>query len=361
MISTLLATLIAATPSGTVTVPLSEMLPLIGKSAESPPVSAVVVSQQLTAQVTPEAVALKAKWVVTVLDGSKWAQLELLKMPAGLALEEVSMVDKVTVAVRQGALVLISQAPGTYTIEAKITARGATGPIRTVRIERGRDGLEGVMRLESEETNRELFSDNGAWHISWRSEATKKEAVQVARPPMEPTVTQAHAQVVSTVEGRARLTMGYALSLDRPQTFTIQIPEGWVGTRLSVNGEARPVPAGRAIAANVEPSRSGAKEAVVEVTLEREFGVFHLSGRLALAFPAVSWPTSLLDVSVHLPTVFEYRRLGGSLEPAIELAWSPASMPGRQLLYQQHLIASAGPTLELAYSVDLKDRYFKTR
>jgi len=356
--------------SGTVTLPLSEMLPLLNETAPSlaAPVPAVVVSQELHGRVTHDALEVKAKWVVTVLDGTRWARLGLLKMVQGVVLEEVSIIDHVTVAVQGGELVLLSQSPGTYSIEAKLSVRASgTGLNRTVKLERGRDGLEGVLRLESGSeslsllTEREVFSDSGVWPVKWRTEVTKREAVQVARPPLEPTVTAARAQVVSTVEGRARLTMRYALQLDRPQPFTIELPEGWAATRLSMNGEARPVLSGPAISLSAEPERSGGKEAVVEVTLERELGIFHLSGRLAFTFPAVSWPTSLLDVTVHLPTVFEYQRLGGSLEPITTLGWAPAAMPGKQLIYQQHLIAAAGPTLELAYSVDLNNRYFKIR
>ena len=375
MISLWCALIFAAGPqasapsSGTVTLPLSEVLPLMGETGplEPAPVAAVVVSQQLQGHVTHDTLEVHATWVVTVLDDSRWARLGLLKMAPGVVLDEVSMVDHVTEAVQGGELVMLSRSPGTYTIEAKLSARATgAGPNRSVKLERGRDGLESLLRLEGSDTlslltDRELLPEHGSWLVKWRTEVTKREAVQVARPPLEPTVTAARAQVVSTVEGRARLTMRYALQLDRPQTFSIALPEGWAATRLSMNGEARPVVAGPTISLSAEPERSGGKEAVVEVTLEREFGVFHLSGRLALTFPAVSWPTSLLDVSVHLPTVFEYQRLGGSLEPTATLGWSPAAMPGKQLTYQQHLIAAAGPTLELAYSVDLKDRYFKVR
>lgn len=64
---------------------------------------------------------------------------------------------------------------------------------------------------------------------------------------------------------------------------------------------------------------------------------------------------------MHLPDVFEYRRLGGSLEPTDALEWSAPNMPGRALHYRQHLVASAGPTLELRYSVDLENRYFRVK
>jgi hypothetical protein len=98
------------------------------------------------------------------------------------------------------------------------------------------------------------------------------------------------------------------------------------------------------------------------VVLARELGVFHLSGRLKLALPRVSWPVAELHARAHFPAVFNYRREGGSLEQ-VESAATPdaalAGLPGKELHFRQYLVAASAPTLELGYSVDISDSYFR--
>ena len=178
---------------------------------------------------------------------------------------------------------------------------------------------------------------------------------------MEPIVSAARVQVVSTVEGRARMTVEYRLGLDREQSLALKLPAEWTLTRVNVNAAPRAVPTGREIAIAVAPQTAGGREGHVELTLERDFGVFHLSGKLNFSLPGASWPTSVVEAGVHLPNVFEYRRLGGSLEPIDSAASTQEELPGKALYFRQHLVASAGPTLELSYSVDLTNRYFRAR
>lgn len=195
--------------------------------------------------------------------------------------------------------------------------------------------------------------------VRWKGRT--QAVVAAVPPPMEPVVTAARVQMVTTVEGRARMTVEYRLGLDREQSLGVKLPPDWALTRVSCNGGPRAVPAGREVSVAVAPESAGGRVGVVELTLERDFGVFHLSGRMNLALPGVSWPTSVIDASVHLPNVFEYRRLGGSLEPTDSAEWTPPNMPEKALRYRQHLVASAGPTIELRYAVDLENRYFRAR
>ena len=121
-----------------------------------------------------------------------------------------------------------------------------------------------------------------------------------------------------------------------------------------MNGVARKT----GLSFNVAPERDA--DGTVELQLSRELGVFHLSGRLDFEMPRASWPVAQLDAEVYLPAVFEYRRVGGSLEPAQD-GTHLSKLPGRMLPFRQHLIAASAPTVELEYSVDLKARYFKMR
>ena len=64
----------------------------------------------------------------------------------------------------------------------------------------------------------------------------------------------------------------------------------------------------------------------------------------------------------HLPSVFEYRREGGSLEqlPAEEgEAGAKNALPGRKLSFRQYRVAASAPTLVLSYSVDIEKSYFR--
>ena len=363
-----LALLLAAAPStGTVTLPLDEARSLLTTAQEpQAPLSAAVIGQHLSGQVTGESLQVTANFTITVLDGARWSRLALVKLEPGVTLLDASLEDGMLVTAQQSDVVFVSRRPGTYQVELKLSVRGVGSPRHAATLTRGPDAREGVMHVETAEPDQTLeqgadvVSTGGQWTVEWKGRT--HALVAAVRPPMEPVVTGSTVQIVSTVEGRARMLVQYRLGLDREQAFGLRLPPEWTLTRVSCNGAPREVPVGREVSIAVAPRTAGAREGTVDLTLERDFGVFHLSGRLSLALPGVSWPTSVVEASVHLPNVFEYRRLGGSLEPADTSEPSPSSsLPGRALQYRQHLVASAGPTLELSYSVDLTNRYFRVR
>ncbi len=353
-------------PAATVTLPLDDARAwLVAPQAEAP-LPAAVVAQRLTGRLEAESLEVTADFAVTVLD-ERWSRVSLLALGAGTTLVEATRLDGAVVAVQRGEVVLVSRQPGTYAVQLKLSVRAAGSPTRVATLRRGADAREGLLRVEADGERHalahgpEVHSVDGAWTVRWTTRREAPAQAVAARPPMEPVITAARAQVVSTVEGRARLTLEYALALDREQPLTLALPQGWTLTRLGVNDAPRAVTVERALALTVSPARPGERTGKVELTLERDLGVFHLSGRLTLALPGVSWPTTEVEASVHLPQVFAYRRLGGSLEPVEQLAWSPPELPGTALRYRQHLVASAGPTLELAYAVALEGRYFSVR
>lgn len=362
----------------TVTVPLPDALKLLGPAAKdegaTPPLSAGVVSQRLAGRVTADAMEVTASFTVTVLDGSRWSRLGLIKLTPGVTLLDATRVDGGLVTVHGQEVVLVSRTAGTSTVELKLSVRASGAGVKVARLCRGPDALDGLMKLEADgerdvlEYGPEVGSEAGCWTVSWRSQPRARAPAVVARPPLEPQVASVAARVVSTMEGKARLTLRYELELDREQPFSLTVPEGWALTRLSVGEVPQRVQAQRTLALTVAPARPGEQRGSVTLTMERDFGVFHLSGRLAFELPAVGWPTKLVDVSAHLPTVFEYHRVGGSLEPVEAAAGATETdgldsgeLPGRRLAFRQHLVTSVGPTLELKYSVDLDGRYFSLR
>ena len=364
----ILAMLLAAAPAstGTVTLPLDEARSLL--STDVPPrapISAAVVSQHLVGQVTGDSLEVTATFQIAVLDGASWSQLSLLKLDSNMTLLSGLSGEGTLITVHKDEVVFISRQPGTYLAVLKLSVRGTGGALHTAKFRRGADAREGSIHVETagpEQTmdqGADVLSSAGQWIVSWKGRV--QAPVAVAPPPMEPVVRGARVQVVSTVEGRARMTVEYRLGLDRDQALGLRLPPEWTLTRLSCNGAPRAVPPGREVSVTVGPQNALGHDGVVELTLERDLGVFHLSGRLNLSLPGASWPTSVLEVSVHLPNVFEYRRLGGSLEPDEKSEWTPQDMPGIALRYRQHLVASAGPTLELSYWVNLEKRYFRAR
>ncbi len=362
MTPALIALLLAATDaSATVTLPLSEYRAAASDVVQPAPLAGAVINQRLTARVAGDSVEVTAQLVVSVIDTTRWTKLSLFKLTPGVTLLSSTQVEGALIAAQNDELVLVTKTAGTWPLELKFSVA------RSARLTRGADVMDSVMRVEVDGEldellhGAEVLPQHGAWALRWKTLTARKQQIVAARPPMEPVITAANAQLVTTVEGRARLTVQYALELDREQRLTLKLPESWTMTRVSMNGSPLVVPEGREVSWAVNPVRAGEKTASLELTLERDFGVFHLSGRLGVTLPGASWPTARVESSVHLPEVFQWRRLGGSLEPSESLNWSAPSMPGKQLLYRQHLVAAAGPTLELAYSVDLTGRYFSLR
>jgi hypothetical protein len=200
--------------------------------------------------------------------------------------------------------------------------------------------------------------------IGWRTAVAPKVARQVVRPPLEPSIPEAHATWVSTLEGKASLRVRYALRLDREQPLELTLPEGHHLERVLLDSTPLvPEEKEGRLLVKVAPTRVGETEATLEVVLTRDLGVFHLSGRLKLALPRVSWPVATLQARAHFPAVFNYRREGGSMEPdeakAEEAPDTSTPLPGKVLHFRQYLVAASAPTLELGYSVDISQSYFR--
>jgi hypothetical protein len=368
-----------AEPSqATLTVPLPEALRLLaptpGLEAPPAPVSAGVVGQRLQGRLGADGLEVAASFTVTVLDGARWSRLALLRLAPGVTLLDAGRVEGGMVSVRGQEVVLVTRTAGTFPVELKLGVRGVGAGVKTARLCRGADALEGVLKVEAEgelevlDGGALVASAGGCWTVSWRSQARARVTATAARPPLEPQVSAASARLVSTMEGRARLTVRYALELDREQPLAVTLPEGWTLTRLTLDEVPQKVPSQRVLALTVGPARPGDRHGSVGLTLERDFGIFHLSGRLALELPAVSWPTKVVELSAHLPTVFEYHRAGGSLEPSEARSEAQPDegageeeAPGRRLGFRQYLVAAVGPTVELQYSVDLNGRYFSLK
>jgi hypothetical protein len=371
----------SATVSGSATIPLQELLPLYAQRPEqappAPPTDALVVKSQLKGRLTADALLVDAHFEVEVLASGRWTQVRLLRLDADTYLTALPSLENATVGALEDQLSLVTREPGRYSFDVSLVLRPAgSGPERQVQLRFGPHVTPVPLRLEADASaftltepsasgeDSEVYPRQGVLRIGWRTAVAPKVARQVVRPPLEPSIPEAHASWVSTLEGKASVRVRYALRLDREQELELELPEGHRLERVLL--DSVPLVPGEKdgrLKLKVAPTRFGETEATLEVVLARDLGVFHLSGRLKLALPRVSWPVATLQARAHFPAVFNYRREGGSMEqyegtePAQQETQTP--LPGKVLQFRQYLVAASAPTLELGYSVDISKSYFR--
>ncbi|MFL5357557.1 hypothetical protein [Archangium sp.] len=372
-------------PSGSATVPLQELLPLYANARRTeqpppaPPTDALVVKSQLKGRLTAEALLVEAHFEVEVLASGRWTQVRLLQLDAGTYLTELPSLENATVGALEGQLSLVTREPGRYAFDVSLALRPAVSdPERQVQLRFGSHVTPVPLRLVADAASftlteppasggedTEVYPKQGALRVGWRTAVAPRVARQVVRPPMEPSIPEAQASWVSTLEGKASLRVRYALRLDREQELELELPEGHRLERVLLDSVPLvPTEKEGRLVLKVAPARFGETEASLEVVLARELGVFHLSGRLKLALPRVSWPVATLQARAHFPAVFNYRREGGSMEQfesdeTADALRPQTPLPGKVLHFRQYLVAASAPTLELGYSVDISKSYFR--
>jgi hypothetical protein len=372
------------TPSGSATVPLETLLPLFtsqqerANAAPQPPAAAVLVQSQFKARLSSEALHVDAHFAVSVLADNDWVKVPLLTVGPDFYLTAGSAQEERIVAVVDGQLCMMSRVRGDHRFDVSFTVRASVqGAARRLSLHAPPGAAHAPLRLtvdpafalvepRAEGESVEVFPRAGQWTLAWQSAtpsaAAKKPAQE--RPALEPRIARATASWVSTLEGKLTLRVRYALQLDREQALTVTLPPGQTLRRVAINGRPLAVAAdGPLLRLAVTPAAVGDSEGTVELVLAEELGVLHLSGAVALSLPSVSWPVAELTACAHLPSVFTYRREGGSLEesaaPASGDALEVAPLPGKQLHFRQFLVSGSAPTLQLRYSVDIEKSYFR--
>ncbi|WP_426752547.1 hypothetical protein [Myxococcus sp. Y35] len=372
-----------ATPSGTATVPLEELIPLYAQRQSppaTPPPTEALVKSQLKGRLTADALVVEGHFDVEVLADGRWTQVRLLQLDADSFPGTLPTLEDATVGVVDGHLCLLTRKAGRYAFDVGVSIRSpGAGPERRAQVRFGPHVAPVPLTLEADTSVFTLteplpasggeayavYPQQGTLRVGWRAavaQAAQAQKQQV-RPPLEPRITEATASWVSTLEGRATLRVSYALSLDREQPLELALPEGHRLERVTLNAIPVPVTSGDGtLTLKAAPARLGETTGTLEVVLSRELGVFHLSGRLSLALPRVSWPVAELRARAHFPAVFNYRREGGSLEQYESSEGTDAAaagLPGKALHFRQFLVAASAPTLELGYSVDISGSYFR--
>lgn len=369
---TLSASQTSVVPEGSATVPLRDLLALQQPSQAArplPPVLALVTRAKLEGRPGEATLTLETQFEVEVLGSDVWTRVELLELGQEGWLLETSALTGATVAISDGKLVLLSNARGRHTFTARLALRAeGKRDERRAEVTLGRDAPPVPLTLVTDGAvfavgQAEVLPQGRTLRVSWKEVAPVSAREVVARPPLEARIPVASASWVTTLEGNLTLRAGYTLRLDREQTLTFTVPEGHTVRRATVNGApVRVEENATQLRLSVAPSRLGEIEAQVELVLERRLGTFHLSGKLPLTLPQVSLPIDALSARAHLPSVFNYARTGGSLELEginEEGAVSAEGLPGKELRFRQLLIGQSAPTLELAYSVDISQSYFR--
>ena len=373
---------IAPDAQATATLPLQQVIDLYRQNdaikavhPEAPPVSAAVHRLALQARLLDSAVLATAHFEVVVLAEDQWVSVPLLTVTDATQLRALPEISGSVLTVVGEHLTFITRNAGVYRIEveflqqavseetrreAKITYPSATTALGVLSYDKDLFAIDGEYRDNT------LHPVDGVFTLSWRR-LREPQTVDVDRevtPAIESVIPTAHASVVSTLEGTHIIRVLYALRFAGRKPITVSIPDGQRLEHGYLNGVSIPVdPSLRALHLEVSASQAGGEGATLELVLVSTGNQFLLSGELALVLPVASWRVNELFASTHLPRVFDYKWVGGSLSPSNgkpSVAFSyDIPTPGKQAGFRQFLVHTSQPSLSLSYNVSLEGNYYQ--
>ena len=172
-------------------------------------------------------------------------------------------------------------------------------------------------------------------------------------------IPSAAASLVSTLDGHWLTRVQYRLRFTGSREVEVRIPAGVRLSKVFRDRVALPFTLDEdRLRLQLSPARSGGEEALLELVLEQEHGAYHLAGRLDIELPELSWPIHEITLDLHLPPVFAYRWLDGSLSPAESVPDSTFTYdlpePGKRLSFRQLLVSAlrAAPLARLRRGSD---------
>lgn len=370
---------------GRATLPLDELLRLRRELDERvrepekapPPLAATLDAVELQGRLVEQSLELSAQLQVTVLEEG-WVSVPLLRLTPTLKVLARPDLAGANLAVKDGWLALLTREPGRYRFELALLERApsAAGP-RRIELETAQATLaslhvqfdERLYRVEGPVTHEadgvRVDPEGTRFRLAWepRGPIAERVAEEAPRPELEPVIPAANASLVSTLEGRWLTRVLYRLRFTGTRELELKIPAGVQLTKVFRDRVALPFALEEdRLRLSLSPARSGGEEALLELVLEQEHGAYHLAGRLDVELPAASWPIHEIALDLHLPPVFDYTWLDGSLSPASpgpEPDWSyELPEPGERLSFHELLVTRSAPRLTLGYDVDLTDAYF---
>jgi hypothetical protein len=374
----------APPPTGTVTLPLAELLELqrAGQAAQerrppAPPVRASVNRLEIAGRLLDSGLDASAQVELTVV-GEGWVSVPLLDVHRTTQLATLPTVEGGVVAVVDRRLCFVTDKAGAYAFALRWLERpAAEGRARALALLLPA-GSPALLRLQYDESLFRLTSDalrddgagavayptDGRIAVAWEQRPrAQPRALEMVRPPVEPVIVEAHASVVATLDGRRIARILYRLRFEGERTFTLSLPPGQTVERVFLNGAARRFTrTGDELSLTVEAARAGDQAATVELVASEAQSGYPLSGTLAFTLPRPAWGLNDLFVTLHLPAVFEYRWAGGSLAtvdqaPGVDFAWDIPT-PGKTVALHQQLVSSFA-SVQVAYTVDLASSYYR--
>ncbi|MFL5264500.1 MAG: hypothetical protein ACJ79L_19035 [Anaeromyxobacteraceae bacterium] len=372
----------AAPAAGTATLPLAELLELrratqaaASPKAPPPPVRATINKLEIAGRLLDAGLDATAQVEVTVV-GDGWATVPLLEVRDGTQLAGLPSVEGAVVAVIQGRLCLVAEKAGAYVFSIHWLQRPASrGQARALEL-RLPTVSPALLRLQYDESlfrlTSEALRDDGAGAVVYPAAGRITVAWQQrprihprepVRPPVAPVVTAAHASVVATLDGRRLSRIQYRLRFEGVRQFAVTLPPGQAVERVFLNGTACTFTrTGDELSLPIQAARAGDQSAAVELVLSETRSGYPLSGMLSFTLPRPHWALNDLFVTLHLPSVFEYRWAGGSLAAVenpqpVDFAWVIPT-PGKTVALHQQLVSSFA-SVQVAYTVDLARSYYR--
>jgi len=360
---------------GTATIPVDQLLALQRPDAPpAPPVGGVVHALVARGQVLDDALDLTVSVRASVLAARGWTELPLFDVGDTVDVTDVPTLEGAWLAVRDGTLVLVASAPGEHAFDVRATVRpAAPGSQRVARL-----GLHGATSASLELSHDPAFVElrspstvharDGALTATWRSRGRAARVAASEAPTADPIVETATTSIVSTLEGTWWMRTHFALRFRGRESIEVRWPQGFALSRLYVNGRAVSADTvdadARVATLAVTPARSGGDAGTVEVVVSREGRGYLLQGTVETELPAISWPVRRWSCAAHLPEVFDYASVGGSMTPLAETIDESVftyvlPTPGAVLRWSQDLVFERAPSLRLDYTVNLDGAVYR--
>jgi hypothetical protein len=367
------------------TLPLEQLLRLHQQLNEAqkppgtpPPVSGNVSKLELSGRLFDEGAELTAHFEVRIFSNGTWVSVPLLRLDPQMNLTALPALEDAAVVKEGEKLAMVSKKAGIYAFDVslileaqkekrrrKIQVVYPAAILASMRVQLDESLFRVIApRGQREQDSLVLYPKQNTFSLEWEQLMPLAAVVTTTtRPPMQPLVERVYAEIVSTLEGQVIERVLYNFRCEGSQRFQVELPEGARVEKVFLNGSSLSFAVReRTVELSLEPTRAGDQSGKLELVLVQEFEPYHLSGRLRFSVPQASWPINEMFLQLHLPSVFQYKRSGGSMEqtevqPAVQFS-EKIPTPGKELAFHQFLIASSSPAVQLAYDIELSGNYF---
>jgi hypothetical protein len=370
---------------GTATLPLHQLKKLreaADSNNKSKPFGAIIFERfHMSGHISGDNVETKAKLKIAI-HGTHWQSRRLLALDDNLAISQLPNVKHVALHIKDGFLWLSSDRPGVYEFELDMVLLGNARKKNIVVLNLDHPTLAKlnlkfsqnhftVKAPKSQEWSegKIILGSKKGLTFSWETRKGSKPQIKTTQVAdlrrISPHINQMHATFISTQSGRNILQVQHQIVLSEPEQLRISLPDGYRMDTLYIDGQdSKFVQEQGVVTLQIKPHKIGGFTTVVEYTSRANGAPYLLSGHFSIDVPQLNIPVKNLQLAVHLPEVFEYEVKGGSMgrcedcTTVVEYVDALPS-PGVAYRFKEQLISESSPTVEMTYTVELKDNYFK--